>query len=110
MGIENVDRSLKMKPYDDQDPVTHKVKYLVHTGTETIPATGNVITSQLKAWNDTVHMAMLIDLILKRGSEKRGGVFLWMDNSGVHKGSCLDAFIWKEVVFGSKYSSRTPAS
>ena len=40
MGIENVDKKSQMKPYDDQAPVTHKVKYLVHTGTETIPATG----------------------------------------------------------------------
>ena len=64
-----------MKP-DDLRPVIHKVKYLIHTGTDTIPATGNVITTQFKARNDTVRMAMLIDLILKPESEKRGGVFL----------------------------------
>lgn len=69
----------------------HSVNYLIHT------RTGNVITSQYKAWNDTVRMAMLIDLILKPESEKRGGkLFLWMDNCGVHKGDCLDA-IYEEA-------------
>jgi len=45
----------------------HSVNYLIHT------RTGNVITSQYKAWNDTVRMAMLIDLILKPESEKPDG-------------------------------------
>lgn len=51
---------------------------------------GTIITSQFKAWNDTVRMAMLIDLILKPEAQKRGGkLFLWMDNCGLHKSPTL---------------------
>jgi hypothetical protein len=53
-------------------------------------ATGHVITSQVKAWNDTIRMAMLIDLILEPHSRKVGKLFLWMDNCGPHKTPCLN--------------------
>ena len=50
-----------------------------------------MITSQAKAWNDTVRMAMCIDLILKPQADKRGGkLFLWQDNFSAHKARCLD--------------------
>ena len=40
---------------------------------------GCIITSQFKAWNDTVRMAMYIDLILKPLAESQGGKFyLWI--------------------------------
>lgn len=64
----------------------HKVIYIIHV------QTGTIITSQHKAWNDTVRMSMCIDLILKPEAIKRGGkLFLWQDNCAVHKVSCLDA-------------------
>ena len=57
----------------------HKVHYLVHI------ITGEIITSQVKGWNDTVRMTMLIDLILKPQAMLRGGCLLiWMDNCSAH--------------------------
>jgi len=44
----------------------HKVTYIIHRDT------GTIITSQHKAWNDKVRMAMCIDLILKPEALKRG--------------------------------------
>jgi hypothetical protein len=66
--------------------VKHSVIYLKHT------SSGNIITSQHKAWNDTVRMAMYIELILKPYAEKQPNkkVFLWQDNCGLHKVKCLD--------------------
>jgi len=53
-------------------------------------ASGHVITSQCRAWNDTVRMAMLIDLILQPKTLTQGEkFFLWMDNCGPHKTPCL---------------------
>jgi hypothetical protein len=69
----------------------HKVRYLKHRHS------GCIITSQFKAWNDTVRMAMYIDLILKPLAENQGGKFyLWMDNVSSHKVELLDA-IFKEA-------------
>jgi hypothetical protein len=63
----------------------HIVYYLIHNS-------GIVITSQVKAWNDTVRMAMLIDLILKPITDRTNqGLFLWMDNCGAHKTGPLAA-------------------
>ena len=70
---------------------SHKVRYLKHR------LSGCIITSQFKAWNDTVRMAMYIDLILKPLAEKHGGkFFLWMDNVSSHKVDLLEA-IFKEA-------------
>ena len=69
----------------------HKVIYIKHQ------ESGDIITSQHKAWNDKVRMAMCIDLILKPEAVKRGGkLFLWQDNCAVHKVSCLEE-IYKEA-------------
>ena len=77
------------EPEDGQQ--IHKVRYLKHRDS------GCIITSQFKAWNDTVRMAMYIDLILKPLAEKQGGkFFLWMDNVSSHKVDLLDA-IFKEA-------------
>ena len=77
------------EPEDEQQ--THKVRYLKHRDS------GCIITSQYKAWNDTVRMAMYIDLILKPLADKQGGkFFLWMDNVSSHKVDLLDA-IFKEA-------------
>jgi hypothetical protein len=57
----------------------HKVDYLRNN------VTGEIVTSQVKGWNDTVRMAMLIDLILKPQAALRGGCLLvWMDNCSAH--------------------------
>ena len=77
------------EPEDGQQ--IHKVRYLKHRDS------GCIITSQFKAWNDTVRMAMYIDLILKPLAEKQGGkFFLWMDNVSSHKVDLLDT-IFKEA-------------
>ena len=57
----------------------HKCWYIINT------TTGHVITSQVKAWNDTVRMAMLIDLIWLPIRQRDGGMIVWMDNCGSHK-------------------------
>ena len=42
----------------------------------------HIITSQVRAWNDTVRMAMLIDLILQPWAERKNlPLYLWMDKS-----------------------------
>ncbi len=57
----------------------HKVDYLINYNTR------EIITSQVKGWNDTIRMAMLIDLILKPQAILRGGQLLvWMDNCSSH--------------------------
>jgi DDE superfamily endonuclease len=56
----------------------HKVKYLIHT------VTGHVITSQVKAWNDTVRMCMWFKLIVLPIKNNLGKMFIWCDNCGSH--------------------------
>jgi len=70
---------------EDNDIVMHSVVYLRHTS-------GNIITSQYKAWNDTVRMAMYIDLILGpyAKTQRNEKIFLWQDNARLHKVKCLD--------------------
>jgi len=57
----------------------HTVKYIIHA------ESGRVITSQVKAWNDSVRMAMYIDLILAPIKLRDGKMLLWMDNCSLHK-------------------------
>jgi hypothetical protein len=61
----------------------HRVNYLIHTGNTDHKATGDVITSQHKAWNDTVRMCMWLDLIMAP-IKKDTKMLLWMDNCGSH--------------------------
>jgi DDE superfamily endonuclease len=56
---------------------THKVNYLIHG------VTGHVITSQCKAWNDTVRVCLWFDIIIKPLLGER--MLLWCDNCGSHK-------------------------
>ena len=56
---------------------THRVNYLLHR------VTGHVITSQCKAWNDTVRMCLWFDVIIKPLVGER--MLLWCDNCGSHK-------------------------
>ena len=59
--------------------VTHKCYYLKHR------AKGHVITSQHKAWNDTIRMMMYVDIILNPIKVRDAELLLWMDNCGPHK-------------------------
>ena len=60
------------------EKVSHKVDYLIHTN-------GHVITSQYKAYNDYVRMAMMIGLIFKHVATVNGGkLVMWCDNCSIH--------------------------
>ena len=61
---------------------THHIYYLQHA------QTGHVITSQHKAWNDTIRMAMWTDVVFNSDFIDKtpdGDRLLWMDNCGCHK-------------------------
>jgi hypothetical protein len=62
----------------------NKCFYLIHVGTSDIKATGEVITSQHKAWNDQIRMAMWVDLIVAPIKARDGKMLLWFDNCGCH--------------------------
>jgi DDE superfamily endonuclease len=67
---------------------THYVHYLEHE------TTGHIITSQHKAWNDTIRMAMWTDLIMNGNHVDKtegGRRLLWMDNCGCHKTEAIVA-------------------
>ena len=75
---------------------THKILYLIHDDT------GHVITSQYKAWNDTVRMVLWFDVLIKPLKDKIGKMIIWCDNCGSHKTtSVMDiiAEIGVDVVF-----------
>ena len=57
----------------------HRVVYIIHQ------ETGHVITSQHKAWNDTVRMVLWFEIVMKPIKEKLGKMLLWNDNCGSHK-------------------------
>lgn len=61
------------------EEAVHMVWYIIHE------TTGNVITSQYKAWNDTVRMCMWLELVMMPIQERDGKLMLWMDNCGCHK-------------------------
>ena len=65
----------------------HKCYYIINK------RTGHVITSQFKAWNDTVRMIMWLDTIVKPLKEKLGKLMIWFDNCGCHKTSLVDDVI-----------------
>lgn len=55
--------------------------------------TGAVITSQHKAWNDTVRMIMWLEIIIKPLKEKLGKLLIWFDNCGCHKTDLVEDVI-----------------
>jgi hypothetical protein len=75
----------------------HKVRYLRNE------TTGAIITSQYKAWNDTVRMAMLCDLVygpyLAKAPSHPRQLAIWMDNFSAHKTDTLTQ------VFRGKYNT-----
>ena len=61
----------------------HNCTYIIHE------LSGNVITSQCKAWNDTVRMVMWYELVMHPIRIKLGQVLLWCDNCGSHRTSSV---------------------
>ena len=61
----------------------HKVLYIIHE------ETGHVITSQVKAWNDTVRMILWFEVLIKPIKDSIGKMILWCDNCGSHKTTCV---------------------
>ena len=68
-------KELEIKGHTD----LHKVLYLIHE------RTGHVITSQVKAWNDTVRMTLWFKVVIKPIKERLGKMLIWCDNCGSHK-------------------------
>ena len=70
---------------EDGNKIKHSVKYLKHK------TNGHIITSQFKAWNDTIRQMMWLDLVMgpiQREAEKTDDkVFVVQDNCGLHKTS-----------------------
>ena len=66
---------------------THKCYYIIND------YTGHVITSQNKAWNDTVRMLMWLDTIVEPLKKKLGKLMVWFDNCGCHKTTVVDEVI-----------------
>jgi hypothetical protein len=61
----------------------HRCTYIRHT------VTGHVVTSQCKAWNDTVRMVMWFELVMKPIKVEKTKLMIWCDNCGSHKTSSV---------------------
>jgi DDE superfamily endonuclease len=63
----------------------HKVRYLIHLDT------GHVITSQCKAWNDTIRMVLWFEIVMLplKNKHQQQKMLLWCDNCGSHKTACV---------------------
>lgn len=57
----------------------HKIIYIIHK------ETGHVITSQVKAWNDSFRMILWFEIIMHPIKIKLGKMLLWCDNCDSHK-------------------------
>ena len=73
------EKSLTIKGKTD----VHKIIYIIHEETH------HIITSQVKAWNDTIRMVMWYELLIKPIKERLGKMLLWCDNCGSHKTSSV---------------------
>ena len=61
----------------------HKIIYVIHEGTR------HVITSQYKAWNDSIRMCMWFEVVIKPIKDRTGKTLLWCDNCGSQKPTCV---------------------
>jgi hypothetical protein len=88
-ALTHLKEIMSVKDSEASSQTTHKVRYLINK------ENGCIITSQYKAWNDTVRMAM----ILKPLAASRGGkFFLWMDNVSSHKTDVLEAILKEAAI------------
>ena len=77
-------KNKKTKKYDN---IEQKCYYLEHSD-------GHIVTSQCKAWNDQVRMAMYIDLIVMKAIKRLSPRFLlWMDNCGPHMTKAIEELL-----------------
>lgn len=76
-------RSLTVKGVTEM----HKCYYIINKHT------GHVITSQYKAWNDTIRMIMWLETIIKPLKIRLGKLMIWFDNCGCHKTTMVDDVI-----------------
>ena len=65
----------------------HKCWYIIHKDTVA------VITSQYKAWNDTIRMIMWLETVVQPLKNKLGKLLIWFDNCGCHKTDTVDNVI-----------------
>ena len=66
---------------------THACYYIINK------VTGHVITSQFKAWNDTVRMIMWLETVVKPLKSRLGKLMIWFDNCGCHETNMVDEVI-----------------
>ena len=99
MVITHLDKSLAIKTVTAE----HKIIYIIHKDT------GHVITSQYKAWNDTVRMSLWFEVIIGPLKEKLTKMLIWCDNCGSHKTPTVNSVIEEvgvKVVFLPKNMTR----
>lgn len=65
----------------------HKCYYIINRNT------GEVITSQYKAWNDSIRMIMWLEIVVTPLKERLGKLMIWFDNCGCHKTDIVDIAI-----------------
>ena len=73
------EKTLTIKGVTDR----HSCTYFRHT------VTHHIITSQVKAWNDTTRMVMWFEVVMKPIKERLGKLMIWCDNCGSHKTSSV---------------------
>ena len=76
-------RELTVKGVTDM----HKCYYIINK------YTGHVITSQYKAWNDSIRMIMWLETVVKPLKNRLGKLMIWFDNCGCHKTTMVDEVI-----------------
>ena len=76
-------RELTVKGVTDM----HKCYYIINK------YTGHVITSQYKAWNDSIRMIMWLETVVKPLKMRLGKLMIWFDNCGCHKTTMVDEVI-----------------
>ena len=76
-------RELTVKGVTDM----HKCYYIINK------STGHVITSQYKAWNDSIRMIMWLETVVKSLKMRLGKLMIWFDNCGCHKTTMVDEVI-----------------
>ena len=79
MGKRNVVKKNAVDIVIKSVTAVHKCWYLRHY------ITHHIITSQFKAWNDSVRMVMWVELVMKPIKVRDEKVLLWFGNCGCHK-------------------------